>query len=43
MYKKTVDKRSKRCYSRLYRTKYFKMPIRKALYKKGFQRVPQLL
>jgi len=41
MYKKTVDKRAKRCYSRIYRTKYIKMLIRKALYAKGFQRVPQ--
>ncbi len=43
MYKKTVDKPAKRCYSRFYRTEYLKMPIRKALYAKGFQRVPQLL
>ncbi len=41
MYKKTVDKRAKRCYSRIYRTKYIKMLIRKALYAKGFQRIPQ--
>lgn len=41
MYKKTVDKRTKRCYSRFNITEYLKMPIRKALYAEGFQRVPQ--
>lgn len=40
MYKKTVDKRAKRCYSRFYRTEYFKMQIRKAFYKKGFSENP---
>ncbi len=40
MYKKTVDKRAKRCYSRFYRTEYFKMQIRKALYAEGFSESP---
>lgn len=39
MWKKTVDKREKRCYSRCI-IEYFKMPIRKAFYKKGFSESP---